>query len=71
MIIIIIIIKYYFSFTLGYDGTFWESIVQWFSQTNRNTNDSLTEECLLDSAKVLVGSMIENAELQMCSDQDM
>lgn len=37
--------------------------------TNRNTDDSLTEECLLDSAEVLVGSMIENAELQMCSDQ--
>jgi len=30
--IIIIIIKYYFSYTLGYDGTFWESIVQLFSQ---------------------------------------
>jgi len=39
--------------------------------TNRNNDDSLTEECLLDSAEVLVGSMIENAELKMCSDQDI
>jgi len=31
----------------------------------------LTEECLLDSAEVLVGSMMENAELQMCSDQNI
>jgi len=39
--------------------------------TNRNNDDSLTEECLLDSAEVLVGNMMENAELQMCSDQDI
>lgn len=37
--------------------------------TNRNTDESLTEECLLDSPEVLVGSIMENAELEKGSDQ--
>jgi len=37
--------------------------------TNRNTDESLMEEYLLDSPEVLVGSIMDNAELEKGSDQ--